>query len=860
MKTKLTPMLKQFLEIKKKYQEEILFFRMGDFYEMFFEDAHTASQVLDIALTKRQNDVPMCGIPFHASESYITRLIKAGHRVAICEQLETTPSEGTIVKRDVVRIVTPGTVIESNLLASDDNNFLASIVLDTKAISFAFVDVSTGDFFIAEINRSIDMFKGIITRFSPREILFKGTDIPEDEPYSSYLELVNASQNRINDWLYDRDYMTNTIKEVLKVTSLEGISINSGPLILAAGSVLEYLKETHKKSIEHLKFPRIINASDHMMLDDSTILNLELITNNWDNSKSKTLFSVLNHTKTAMGRRLLERNILEPLTDLHLINARLDAVQYLVEYREMSETLQTRFKEIQDLERLLSRFTMGKTFPKDIIALAQTLKSTSTIKTLFNEHQESPLAEKAERLPELGKFGEKLLIAIVEEPALTPEQGRIIAEGNIAELDELYTIKEKSREWILAYQEEEKKKYDIPTLKIKYNRVQGYYIEVSKTHTSKVPDEYLRKQTLVNAERYTTEKLQKFETDILTAADKIISIETKEITRLIATILEKSLDIQLTAEIIAELDYFSSLASAATENNYIRPEMTDSKMTQINGGRHPVVEKYFTREVFIPNDVYFDGSDNILKIITGPNMAGKSTYMRMAAIIHLMAQIGSFVPAEKAILGAVDRIFTRIGASDNISRGESTFLVEMNETATILNNATDRSLVIMDEVGRGTSTFDGMSLAYAIVEYLALYIKSHTLFATHYHELTELESMKGVTNYNVMVKESIQGVEFLHKVVKGSADRSYGIHVAKLAGIPRDITSKAEEILKKLEGKKKSGKSPAKQGPTKDHSQVDLFNAANHLLVKAIKGIDVDKLTPLEALNEINRLKNLIDE
>ncbi|MDA3899546.1 MAG: DNA mismatch repair protein MutS [Spirochaetes bacterium] len=861
MDTKLTPMLRQYLDIKKRYPQEILFFRMGDFYEMFFEDAHTASSILSIALTKRQNDVPMCGVPFHAAESYISRLIKAGHRVAICEQMETVPSEGNkIVKRDVVRIMTPGTLIESHLLTSDENNFLAAIVFLDENIGLSFVDVSTGDFFHTEISRSFDMFKGLIARFMPREIIMKSFENHDDSRYTDYIELLGVSMNRINEWLYDTVYLEKTIKEIFEVTSLSGLSLESDLSILTAGSILEYIRITHKRSIGHLKIPRIINSSTHMMLDDATINNLELITNAYDRTRSKTLFSVLNHSKSPMGKRLLERTILQPLTDKKEIEQRLDKVQYFYEYQEFSDSVSKLLTGINDIERLLSRFSIGRVTPKDFQTLQKTIENCAAIKELFKKHGESPLHSLAEQIETIDPLSEHIKRAFLEEPALSPEQGRVIAEGYNEELDSLHSINKDSRSWILEYQEKQKKELGINTLKIKYNRVHGYYIEVSKNSSDKIPDSYLRKQTLVNAERYTTEILQELETKILTASERIVEIENGIIKNLHSEVQNNRSAIQKNAGAIAKIDLYLTFATAARQERLVRPEFEEGRRTEIVNGRHPVVEKYYTNEVFIPNDVLFDGLENSLKIITGPNMSGKSTYMRMCALIQLMAQVGSFIPADSARLSIVDRIFTRIGASDNISRGESTFLVEMNETATILNNATDKSLIIMDEVGRGTSTYDGLSLAYAIVEYIANYIKARTLFATHYHELTELEKLKGVVNYNVMVQESAHSVDFLHKVVKGAADKSYGIHVAKLAGIPKEIISKASQILKRLETKRQSSEKIKMSEKKAETDQVDLFNAANHIIIKTLEAIDTDSITPFEALTELNRLKSLIDK
>ena len=855
---KLTPMMKQYLEIKKKNQNEILFFRMGDFYEMFFEDATVASKILDIALTSRQNDIPMCGIPYHAAESYIARLIKAGHRVAICEQMETIPSSGNIVKREVVRIITPGTIVESNLLQSDDNNFLASIIIGKDNLGLAFIDISTGDFYLSSIDKQLDLFRGEITRFNPKEVVLKESSDPEDTRFTDHIANREIPVYRINEWYYDLDYMTDVIKKVFKLANIKGFGFTSEIELMAAGSILKYLADTHKKTFEHLKYPQRILSSDYMVLDDATISNLELVQNQNDGSKTRTLFSVLNYTKTAMGRRTLERAILQPILIQEEIEKRLDMVQYFFEYHEFTDTIQFILKKIYDLERLISRFTIGRSFSRDYIALMHSINASLEIKKLLSEQPHESFVGIARAIPQLRELSERIQKTLVDEPALTPEQGRIIREGFIAELDRLYQLKTDAKSWIMSYQQEEKERLNIPTLKVKYNRVLGYYIEVSKSHTAKVPDEYFRKQTLVGSERYTTEKLQQFESDILSASDKIVEIEREEIEKLHAGILSYRDKLQNMAEIIGEIDFFCSLALASIENRFVRPNFNSEQKTQIKEGRHPIVEKYYTEEVFIPNDIFMDNQENTIMIITGPNMSGKSTYIRMAAIIQLIAQIGCFVPATEANISMVDRIFTRIGASDNISRGESTFLVEMNETAVILNNATANSLIIMDEIGRGTSTFDGLSIAWAVVEYILRYIGAKTLFATHYHELTELGKRKGVANFNVLVKEHLSGVDFLYKMVPGAADKSYGIHVAELAGIPKEITAKASKILERLE-KSAQKKSLQRNSDEDSYEQLEIFNASNHRVIQAIRNINPDTLTPLEALNELNNLKKIIE-
>ncbi len=857
MDPKLTPMMKQYMEIKKKHQDEILFFRMGDFYEMFLEDAHTASKILDIALTSRQNDIPMCGLPYHAADSYIARLIKAGKRVAICEQLETVPSSGPIVRREVVRIVTPGTVIETNLLPDDYNNYLGSVMVGESDIGMAFVDISTGDFYLSSIKKSIELFRGELARFNPSEIVLREGNEPEDEVFVEHIKSRDIPIYRINEWLYDIDFMKDLICHVYDIGNTKGLGLESDMEIRTAGAILQYLKETHRKSFDHLKYPEKIVSSNRMVLDDSTIINLELINNFNDRSRSRTLFSVLNHTKTAMGRRTLEKNLLQPLLNIHEIEKRLDTVQYFHEYQKLARDISEQLKKISDLERIITRFTLGKTLPRNFVAVRTSLGASREIRKLLGSQPHESVKELAGRIPDMKTLMERIGSAIEDEPAHTPEQGRVIRKGFNHELDRLYTIKTDAKTWILDYQEEEKKRLGINTLKIKYNKILGYYIEISKNQAENVPVDYNRKQTLVGSERFTTEKLQKFESDILSSSERILEIEKEEIEKLRHDILLRKNELQNLSQVVGELDFSISLSTAAIENRFVRPSLNNSNTTSIKDGRHPVVEKYFTKEVFIPNDIVLDNRENIIKLITGPNMSGKSTYIRMAAVIQLMAQTGSFIPAAGGELSIVDRIFTRIGASDNISRGESTFLVEMNETANILNNATDRSLIIMDEVGRGTSTYDGLSIAWAVVEYISRYVKAKTLFATHYHELTQIGGKRGVINYNVLVKEHLNGIDFMHKVAPGAADKSYGIHVAKLAGIPKQIVGRAEKILERLEKRSNLKKERAVEEDD-NTEQLEIFNASNHLVIQAIRNIDIDNIKPVDALNELNRLKELI--
>lgn len=858
MEAKLTPVMRQYLDIKKNHPDEILFFRMGDFYEMFFDDAETASKILDIALTSRQNDIPMCGVPYHAAESYIARLIKAGRRVAICEQMETAPSSGSIVKREVVRIITAGTLVEQNLIQGDENNFLCSAIILDDTIGLAFADISTGDFYLAEIQNSFELFRGEIARFSPREIVFRDNSKKADPRILEFLKNSGIPSVSLNEWIYDIEYLKGIISDTFRIAGIKGFGIDKPAEIIAAGTVLHYLRDTQKRALEHLKYPRRFSTSNYMVLDEATIRNLEIIRNQQDGSKNRTLFSVLNKTRTAMGKRFLERALLQPLLDHNEIEKRMSVVQYFHEYHALTLQMQKHLDDVADLERLLSRLMMGRSTARDFPTLSKSLKTAAELRTFLEEQPLDEVHNLAKKIIILNELAERIDATVLDDPALTPEQGRVIRPGKNAEIDRLYNLTHDAKQWVLEFEEREKKKLGISTLRVKYNRVFGYYIEVSRGQTGKVPEGYSRKQTLKGAERYTNEELQKFEEETLSASETLIELEKKELDELLDYTLKESHPIQACAEAIGEIDTLLAFAIAALEYRFVRPNFNTEGIMQIADARHPIVEKYYTKEVFIPNDIFLDTKNNIIKIITGPNMSGKSTYIRTAAIVQLMSQIGSFVPAREAHISLVDRIFTRIGASDNISMGESTFLVEMSEAAIILNNATERSLIIMDEVGRGTSTYDGLAIAWAVVEYLARYIRAKTLFATHYHELTRLGGKNGVVNYTVLVKEKLDGVEFLHKVVPGSADRSYGIHVAKLAGIPREVTSRATQILERLEKQSKS-RNEKETGRDVASEQLEMFNAANHRIIRAIREINLDTITPIEALNELHRLKKEIE-
>jgi len=855
MDEKTTPMLRQYLDIKEKHRDDILFFRLGDFYEMFFDDAIAASRALDIALTKR-HDMPMCGIPYHAAESYIARLVKAGFRIAVCEQTESVPSEGKIVKREVVRVITPGTVVESNILQGDENNFLGSVAVFDDAAGCAFLDISTGELFVSECAKTEEAVLSVVGRYRPREIIYRSLEKKSGANLREALERTRIPIASIHEWLYEESYLEKNICSLYGIVSAKPLGLTSAPLLFACGAVLEYAADTHKKRADFIKYPRVISRKDFMVLDSAARSNLEIVTGP-DGTRRGTLFEVLNKTVTAMGRRLLEATLLEPLVDREKIESRLDHVAYFYHSPEACEEALACLRQVQDLERFVARFSLGRVFPRDYIALASSLNACALIKKYFCEKEDSPFKALWLTVKDLSALTRRILSTICDEPATSPEQGRVIREGADAECDRLHAISKDSRDWILKYEDEEKQRLGITALKVRYNKVHGYYIEIPKGSTSKAPDEYLRKQTLVGAERYTTEKLQAFETDILGAHEKIVAIETAILASLREAIVAESREIQATADASAESDLYLSLARCAKEYRYVRPHLNDRGSMRIHGARHPVVERTL-REPFIPNDIEFDAT--LIKIITGPNMSGKSTYMRMAAVVQLMAQAGSFVPADSADICIVDRIFTRIGASDNIARGESTFLVEMNETATILNNATERSLIIMDEVGRGTSTWDGLAIARAIIEYLASHVKAKTFFATHYHELTTLESIESIANYTVLVKESARTVEFLHRVIRGAADRSYGIHVARLAGIPSEVTRRAGVYLKKYES------APARDAG--DAEQISLFSQEAGIpeqvqsdpASEMLRGIDINSITPLDAFNLLVKIKESLPQ
>ncbi|MDD5067725.1 MAG: DNA mismatch repair protein MutS [bacterium] len=869
----MTPMVRQYNEIKKNYKDTILFFRLGDFYEMFYDDAVIASRELELTLTARNTGdlakIPMAGIPFHAADNYINRLIKKGHKVAICEQVEDPKLAKKLVKRDVIQIITPGTVTDFAMLNQKSNNYLMSISMDKERIALSLADLSTGEFLCTE-NRDEPYLKFLeneITRLNPVEVIIPEKVFNEDKKLRDLFSLYNGILvNKYYDWCFEPGYARNQVLELFNVKSLDGFGIDNKTLVIsAAGALVHYLNETQKQSVRHLDRVKLYSSGDFMELDNATVRNLELIRNQFDGSSEHTLFSVLDRTRTPMAARLMRKFILEPLTDKERIKARLDHVEYFFNDNSLRHSLRGQLARINDIERLGSRIALKKANPRDLAGLKNSLKISNEIKDRYKGTGE--LASLISRLPDTADMTGLIEKCLVDEPPLQIGKEQVIRTGFDPELDKYRSAEKEGKDWILSLQQEEIKKTGINSLKIKYNQVFGYYIEISKPNLHLVPASYIRKQTLVNAERFTFPRLQEYEELILSSSEKVLELEHRIYNGLLDKLILDLNKIKAAAGAIAELDLYSSLAETAVTYNYCRPVVNSEDRIMIKNSRHPVIERSVKEEAFIPNDILLDNTENRILIITGPNMAGKSTYLRQAALITLMAQTGSFVPAEKAECGIVDKIFTRIGASDNITKGQSTFLVEMNETANILNNATAKSLIIMDEIGRGTSTYDGLSIAWSIIEYIydQSNVGAKTLFATHYHELTQLGRKKGIRNYNILVREWNDTIIFLRKVVEGSADRSYGIQVAQLAGIPKEVITRAKEILLDLEADNVKdliiSQSDLKDGtdPQLNLFQVSVINPVESEIIQALKSVDLNTLTPIEALNILNSIKDKLN-
>ncbi len=864
-----TPLMTQFFQIKKENPDTILLFRVGDFFETFDEDAKIASKVLGIVLTKRANgkasSVPLAGFPHHAIDTYLPKFIRAGYRVAICEQVENPKFAKGLVKREVVEVVTPGVVFSDKLLEYNKNNYLMSIHIEGEIVGISFSDISTGEFYAYEVQE--EKLKEQFSLINPAEILISKKD-------KDYLEAMikplfpEIRISKLEDWFFDYDFAVDLIKEHFGVKTLKGFGIEHLTAGLSAAGVnLNYLKETQKANLPHLNKIALYNPSDYMSLDFATKRNLEIMGTMHDGSREGSLIQVLDKTKTAMGGRMLKKWVSAPLTRLEPILERQQSVEDFVNNKTLRENLQDELKEIGDLERLTSRISTGRANPRELVNLKLSLKKVPIIKQLLDQAKSDESKRINDSLNELELIIRKIEIAITDEPPVNINDGGIIRKGYNIELDELRDISKNAKTWIANLQRDERERTNIPSLKVGFNKVFGYYIEISNTHKEKVPDDYIRKQTLVSSERYITPALKEYEDKILNAEEKIGELEFHLFNELRKEVAFYAKAIQENAHLIAELDCYLSFAETAEEYNYVKPKLSDSDEIFIRSGRHPVVERILPpTENFVPNDCRLNNTEEQIIILTGPNMAGKSVYLRQIGLLVLLAQTGSFIPAEEAEIGIVDRIYTRVGASDNISAGESTFLVEMQEAANILNNATNRSLILLDEIGRGTSTFDGISIAWALTEYLHENPKvaAKTLFATHYHELNEMaEIFPRIKNMRVEVKEYGEKVVFLHKVSEGSADHSYGIQVAQMAGLPIFVTNRAKEILNNLEGKeltpyevKKSKIAKFKQ----DKDQLNLFEFQDDKLRKEISDIPIDAITPIEALNKLNELKKKVKD
>ena len=860
-----TPLMKQYLEIKSKHPDAILLFRVGDFYETFSEDAIASSEILGITLTRRANGsaqfVELAGFPHHALDTYLPKLVRAGKRVAICDQLEDPKLTKKLVKRGITELVTPGVSINDNILNYKENNFLAAVHFNKNICGVAFFDFSTGEFLTAE--GTIDYVDKLINNFAPKEILLDRNKRKQfNEAFGNKLVTFE-----MDDWIFTEDTANTRLLKQFETQNLKGFGIQqlrNG--IVAAGAILYYLDLTQHTQIGHITSISRIEEERYVRLDRFTVRSLELLEPM--NEGGKSLLDVLDRTITPMGARLLKRWIVFPLREVKQIEERLSVVEHFFREPELKEILEKQFALIGDLERVISKVAVGRVNPREVIQLKVALKAIEPVKYICLDSDNYSLQKIGEQLNLCELIRDKIAREIAPDPPVLLNRGNVIAKGINEELDQLREIAYSGKDYLLQIQQRESEETGIPSLKVSYNNVFGYYIEVRNTHKDKVPQNWIRKQTLTQAERYVTEELKIYEEKILGAEDKIIELETKLFNELVSELLEYITPIKANAGLIAKVDCLLSMAKVAQRNKYIRPQINEENVLDIKAGRHPVIEMQLpSDEPYIPNDVYLDDKKQQIIIITGPNMAGKSALLRQTALITLMAQIGSFVPAESAIIGLVDKIFTRVGASDNISLGESTFMVEMNEAADILNNLSSKSLILFDELGRGTSTYDGISIAWAIVEYIHEHPKgaAKTLFATHYHELNEMEkSFKRIKNYNVLVKEEGNRVIFLRKLVRGGSEHSFGIHVAKMAGMPQSIVKRANEILTQLEtDNRKSGiAKPMKDLSAKrDGYQLSFFQLDDPVLSQVrdeINNLDVNNLTPIEALNKLSDIKRIV--
>ena len=872
-----TPMMQHYIKTKEEYEDCILFYRLGDFYEMFFEDAETVSRELELTLTGKDcgltERAPMCGVPFHAADNYINRLVEKGYKVAICEQVEDPKLAKGIVKREVIRVVTPGTNLYTQALDETKNNYIMSVAYISNRFGIAFADVTTGAFMVTEVEK-LRNFLDELYKFSPAELICNEAFCMSGVDLEELRNRLHLSVSALDNWYFDDDLCQRTLKDHFHVGTLEGLGLKDYDCAtIAAGALLTYLLETQKNSLDHMRKITPYVTDKYMLIDSSTRRNLELTETMREKEKRGSLLWVLDKTKTAMGARMLRSFIEQPLIEEEAINQRLDAVEEINRQEMDREEIREYLGPVYDLERLISRVSYQSANPRDLIAFKTSIGMIPPIRRLLGQFQSEELKKVYEDMDELQDLYQVLDKAIVEDPPLAMKEGGIIKDGYDQQIDDYRQAKTKGKTWLAELEAEEKEKTGIKNLKIKYNKVFGYYLEVTNSFKDMVPDYYTRKQTLTNAERYITPRLKELEDMILGAEDKLYALEYDRFAEIRNMIAQEVDRIQKTARAIAKLDAYLSMALVASRNQYVRPKINTRGIIDIKDGRHPVVEKMITNDMFIPNDTYLDNGKNRISVITGPNMAGKSTYMRQTALIVLMAQIGSFVPASKANIGIVDRIFTRVGASDDLASGQSTFMVEMTEVANILRNATAKSLLILDEIGRGTSTFDGLSIAWAVIEHISnpKLLGAKTLFATHYHELTELEGkLPGVNNYCIAVKERGDDIVFLRKIVKGGADKSYGIQVAKLAGVPDSVINRAKELVEELvsaditstvkdiasEGKKSKAKPPVHYDEV-DMEQISLFDTVkDDDVLEELKSIKIDELRPVDALNVLYRLQN----
>jgi DNA mismatch repair protein MutS len=864
-----TPLMRQYSSIKERHPQALLLFRLGDFYELFFEDAIVASKELEITLTSRNKEkgvaIPMCGVPYHAAEGYIARLIRKGYRVAICDQMEDPRFAKKLVKREVTRVVTPGTAIDSHVLEPRENNYLAALAEQGGAAGVAFADLSTGEFRATEFSgaEAAPRLREEIERMRPRELLQVSGQAAFDLPPAQGAPLTRTS---LDEWVFSEDYGARLLRDHFRVATLDGYGLEGHPLaIAAAGAVLHYVRETQRGSLGHLDGIRFYEQRDSLILDPTTLRNLELLEPIFGEPRHSTLLGALDQCMTSLGARQLKHWLLRPSVNRAEIERRWEAVEELLKNTIGRDELRRVLGEVQDLERLLSKVTLESANARDLLALKSSLHQLPLIRSYIAGFRAARLRELWEQLDELADLHDLLEKSIHPSPSALLTEGDLIRPGYHAELDELRGLSQNSKQAVAAIETRERERTRIGSLKVRFNNIFGYYIEVSKPNLPLVPADYERKQTLVNAERFATPELKQLEAKILDAEERSQTLERELFAEIRRQVAAEARRIRQTARILAELDVLACFATLAAERNYHRPEISGDGEMVIVQGRHPVIERICEEEQsgrFIPNDLYLNPSADLILIITGPNMGGKSTYLRQAALIALMAQMGSFVPAERAKLPILDRIFTRIGASDNLARGRSTFMVEMTEAASILNTATPQSLVLLDEIGRGTATFDGLAIAWAVVEHLQTHTHARTLFATHYHELTELaELLPGVRNYHVSVKESGSNIVFLRKVEPGSADKSYGIEVARLAGLPTNVIERAREILARHEQSERTLSARLESRPESEEAravQLTIFTPLNAEVVRALENADLDNLKPIEALNLLAELKKQI--